>query len=74
MGAGETPIVPAGTRIELAEHDQQLIGGCMEARGERGNGVAELNDAALTLGSGWYRGVAGEFGDDERGCSGHIAS
>ena len=59
-------MVQSGARIELAEHDQQLIGGRMQARGERGNRIAELNDVALPLGGGRHRRIAGECGGDRR--------
>jgi hypothetical protein len=55
---------PAG--IELAKHDEQFIGGGVQARGERGNRIAELLDVALTLGGGRHQRIASGLSGDER--------
>ena len=50
MRAGKEAVVPSGALVEVSHQDEQLIGGRVQARGEGGNGVAEIFDLARRLG------------------------
>jgi hypothetical protein len=64
--AREEAVVPAGARIEFAKHDEQLIGGRMQTRGERGNSLAEMSDVALSIANGRRKWITSGLGRDER--------
>jgi hypothetical protein len=42
----ETPVEPACALVELADHDEQLVGGRVDARAEVENAVIELVDTS----------------------------
>ena len=51
VSARQTPVVPAGAGIELAQQDEELVRGRVHAGGQLGDRLAEVNHIALTLGS-----------------------
>ena len=73
VGTRQEAVVPARLRVELAEHDQQLVGGGMQARGQLGDGLAELFDrrevgrasrrTAIGSGAGRLEQSGGVMGD-----------
>jgi hypothetical protein len=64
--AGEAAVVPTGAVVELTKHDEQFIGGRVQPRGKRGDGIAELSDVTITLGGGRHQMITSGPSSDER--------
>ena len=49
------PLFQPRLRVELAQHDQQLVGGGVDARGQFGDGLAERVDRHRVVAGGGER-------------------
>jgi len=53
VGAIEEAVVPAALLVELPQHHQQFVGRGVQARGQCGDGFAEVFDRSFRFHVGW---------------------